>query len=152
MVFDMQDSFSSVSEIAHGEIFGAELDSAIPTTKLQWVPGYNLLMAAGSHGAWVLEEIGWLLQEKINNLLRCGRVHPRCIVYRVSDMELVRVLPSAEDEEGKLRILQYDGSYGTNCAGPTFLEENMFEHFLNCKCLHKWFSRNLYRNVTHHHI
>ncbi|KAF9616677.1 hypothetical protein IFM89_031541 [Coptis chinensis] len=67
-------------------------------------------------------------------------------VYRVSDMELVRVLPSAEDEvnvacfhplvggglvygtkEGKLRILQYDGSYGTNCAGPTFLEENMLE-------------------------
>ncbi|KAF9614139.1 hypothetical protein IFM89_015458 [Coptis chinensis] len=50
MVFDMQDSFSPVSEIAHGEIFGAELDSAIPATKLQWVPGYNLLMAAGSHG------------------------------------------------------------------------------------------------------
>ncbi|XP_058094921.1 uncharacterized protein LOC131240614 isoform X2 [Magnolia sinica] len=68
-------------------------------------------------------------------------------VYRVSDMELVRVLPSAEDEvnvacfhplvggglvygtkEGKLRILQYDGSHGTNCTGPNFfLEENMLE-------------------------
>ncbi|KAF5179548.1 Activating molecule in becn1-regulated autophagy protein [Thalictrum thalictroides] len=68
-------------------------------------------------------------------------------VYRVSDMELVRVLPSAEDEvnvacfhplvggglvygtkEGKLRILQYDGSHGTNCAGANLnLEENMLE-------------------------
>ncbi|KAH7690993.1 activating molecule in BECN1-regulated autophagy protein 1 [Dioscorea alata] len=68
-------------------------------------------------------------------------------VYRVSDMELVRVLPSAEDEvnvacfhplvggglvygtkEGKLRILQYDGSNGANCNGSNFfLEENMLE-------------------------
>ncbi|KAI3847270.1 hypothetical protein MKX03_023945 [Papaver bracteatum] len=68
-------------------------------------------------------------------------------VYRVSDMELVRVLPSAEDEvnvacfhplvggglvygtkEGKLRILQYDGSPGTNSTRPNFLlEENMLE-------------------------
>jgi activator-of-BECN1-regulated-autophagy protein 1 len=67
-------------------------------------------------------------------------------VYRVSDMELVRVLPSAEDEvnvacfhpspggglvygtkEGKLRILQHNGadaaSMGLNC----FIEENMLE-------------------------
>ncbi|KAJ0967432.1 hypothetical protein J5N97_024349 [Dioscorea zingiberensis] len=71
-------------------------------------------------------------------------------VYRVSDMELVRVLPSAEDEvnvacfhplvggglvygtkEGKLRILQYDGSNGTNCNGSNFfLEENMLEESL----------------------
>ncbi|XP_026660399.1 uncharacterized protein LOC103706953 [Phoenix dactylifera] len=68
-------------------------------------------------------------------------------VYRVSDMELVKVLPSAEDEvnvacfhpsvggglvygtkEGKLRILQYDGPHDTSCTGPNFfLEENMLE-------------------------
>ncbi|KAJ6825073.1 uncharacterized protein M6B38_378410 [Iris pallida] len=68
-------------------------------------------------------------------------------VYRVSDMELVRVLPSAEDEvnvacfhplvgsglvygtkEGKLRILQFDGTQDTNCTGPNYcLEENMIE-------------------------
>lgn len=68
-------------------------------------------------------------------------------VYRVSDMELVRVLPSAEDEvnvacfhplvggglvygtkEGKLRILQFDGSQDANCTGPNFcLEENVLE-------------------------
>ncbi|RWR97276.1 WD40 repeat [Cinnamomum micranthum f. kanehirae] len=68
-------------------------------------------------------------------------------IYRVSDMELVRVLPSAEDEvnvacfhplvggglvygtkEGKLRILQNEGSHGSNCTSSNFLlDENMLE-------------------------
>ncbi|XAR61031.1 hypothetical protein NMG60_11034608 [Bertholletia excelsa] len=68
-------------------------------------------------------------------------------VYRVSDLELVSVLPSAEDEvnvacfhplaggglvygtkEGKLRVLQYDGSHDKNCTGPNFSsKENMAE-------------------------
>ncbi|KAL5699521.1 hypothetical protein ACHQM5_030408 [Ranunculus cassubicifolius] len=68
-------------------------------------------------------------------------------VYRVSDMELVRVLPSAEDEvnvacfhplvggglvygtkEGKLRILQYNGSSTTNSTSPHFpVEDNMLQ-------------------------
>ncbi|KAK8684620.1 hypothetical protein V6N13_040637 [Hibiscus sabdariffa] len=67
-------------------------------------------------------------------------------VYRVSDMELVRVLPSAEDEvnvacfhpsvggglvygtkEGKLRILQYDSSNGMAHNTSGFLDENMLE-------------------------
>ncbi|KAK8955326.1 BTB/POZ domain-containing protein [Platanthera guangdongensis] len=38
-----------VSEFARHEIYGAELDSAIPATKLKWVPSFNLLMTAGSH-------------------------------------------------------------------------------------------------------
>ncbi|KAJ7977148.1 Transducin/WD-40 repeat family protein [Quillaja saponaria] len=64
-------------------------------------------------------------------------------VYRVSDMELVRVLPSLEDEvnvacfhpfaggglvygtkEGKLRVLQYDGSHVLNSNGPIFFPED----------------------------
>ena len=63
-------------------------------------------------------------------------------VYRVSDMELVRVLPSAEDEvnvacfhpfaggglvygtkEGKLRILQYDGAHAANGTGPSYFPD-----------------------------
>ncbi|CAN1767018.1 Activating molecule in BECN1-regulated autophagy protein 1 [Linum perenne] len=68
-------------------------------------------------------------------------------VYRVSDMELVRVLPSAEDEvnvacfhpfaggglvygtkEGRLRVLQYDSAHGSNCSGPNyFADENLAE-------------------------
>ncbi|XAR70279.1 hypothetical protein NMG60_11027081 [Bertholletia excelsa] len=49
MVYDLQGSFGIVTEIGHNEIFGANLDSAIPATKLSWVSGYNLLMASGSH-------------------------------------------------------------------------------------------------------
>ncbi|KAE8717693.1 Transducin family protein / WD-40 repeat family protein isoform 2 [Hibiscus syriacus] len=67
-------------------------------------------------------------------------------VYRVSDMELVRVLPSVEDEvnvacfhpsvggglvygtkEGKLRILQYDSPNGLRHNTSGFLDENMLE-------------------------
>ncbi|KAK8944354.1 hypothetical protein KSP39_PZI008234 [Platanthera zijinensis] len=68
-------------------------------------------------------------------------------IYRVSDMELVRVLPSAEDEvnvacfhplpggglvygtkEGKLRILHYDGPQEINGMGSKLLiDENMLE-------------------------
>lgn len=49
MVYDLE-TFRPVVEIAHCEIFGAELYSAIPATKLKWVSSYNLLMASGSHG------------------------------------------------------------------------------------------------------
>lgn len=49
MVFDLQ-TLSPVTEIAHYEIYGADLDSAIPATKLNWVSSYNLVMASGSHG------------------------------------------------------------------------------------------------------
>jgi len=67
-------------------------------------------------------------------------------IYRVSDMELVRVLPSAEDEvnvacfhpsvgsglvygtkEGKLRVLQFENSESVNCLISGFLDENMLE-------------------------
>ncbi|KAJ6850577.1 BTB/POZ domain-containing protein-like [Iris pallida] len=36
-------------ELGRREIFGAELDSAIPATKLKWIGGSNLLLASGSH-------------------------------------------------------------------------------------------------------
>ncbi|CAH9142605.1 unnamed protein product [Cuscuta epithymum] len=48
MVYDLN-TFTPVAEIGHCEIFGADLDSAIPPTKLRWIPTHNLLMAAGSH-------------------------------------------------------------------------------------------------------
>ncbi|XP_061368594.1 uncharacterized protein LOC133311554 isoform X2 [Gastrolobium bilobum] len=66
-------------------------------------------------------------------------------VYRVSDMELVRVLPSAEDEvnvacfhpfaggglaygtkEGKLRVFQFDRAHSVNGTGSNYFpEENI---------------------------
>ncbi|KAK6130503.1 hypothetical protein DH2020_035761 [Rehmannia glutinosa] len=68
------------------------------------------------------------------------------MIYRVSDMELVRVLPSAEDEinvasfhpsvgggfvygtkEGKLRILQCDASHGFKNEGSSGSDDNMSE-------------------------
>lgn len=49
MVYDINDGFRPVTTIGHYEIFGAELDSAIPATKLQWISSHNLLMASGSH-------------------------------------------------------------------------------------------------------
>lgn len=49
MLYDLNDSLRPVTKIGHYEIFGADLDSAIPATKLQWVSSHNLLMALGSH-------------------------------------------------------------------------------------------------------
>ncbi|KAJ0630691.1 putative transcription factor WD40-like family [Helianthus annuus] len=49
LVYDLNDSFKVISEIGHNEIFGADLDSAIPSTKLNWIPSLSLLMASGSH-------------------------------------------------------------------------------------------------------
>ncbi|PWA72624.1 BTB/POZ fold [Artemisia annua] len=49
LVYDLNDGFRAVSEIGHNEIYGADFDSAIPSTKLDWIPSLNLLMASGSH-------------------------------------------------------------------------------------------------------
>ncbi|KAF8365053.1 hypothetical protein HHK36_032935 [Tetracentron sinense] len=78
MVFDLQGSFLPVTEIGHNEIYGANLDSAIPATKLKWISNYNLLMASGSHGGpsgflgniklWDIRSgnVAWELKEKID--------------------------------------------------------------------------------------
>ncbi|KAF8379538.1 hypothetical protein HHK36_028977 [Tetracentron sinense] len=76
MVFDLQGSFLPIAEIGHNEIYGTDLDSAIPATKLKWVSNYNLLMASGSHGGpsgfmgnirlWDIRSgtVAWELKEK----------------------------------------------------------------------------------------
>ncbi|KAL3828318.1 hypothetical protein ACJIZ3_017120 [Penstemon smallii] len=77
-------------------------------------------------------------------------------IYRVSDMELVRVLPSAEDEvnvacfhpsvggglvygtkEGKLRILQCNISHSFNNEGSCVPDDNMFEKSASAR---RWMS------------
>lgn len=77
LVYDLQ-SLSPVTEIGHNEIFGADLDSAIPATKLKWIPSYNLLMASGSHGGpsgvsgnirfWDIRtgSIAWEVKDKVD--------------------------------------------------------------------------------------
>ncbi|PON62902.1 Voltage dependent potassium channel [Parasponia andersonii] len=77
MVYDLQ-SLSPVTEISHCEIYGAELNSAIPSTKLSWVHGRSLLMASGSHSGpsgvsgtikfWDIRSgnVVWELKEKVD--------------------------------------------------------------------------------------
>ncbi|KAL3499327.1 hypothetical protein ACH5RR_038420 [Cinchona calisaya] len=78
MVYDINDGFRPVKTINHCEIFGAELDSAIPATKLQWISSHNLLMASGSHSGpsgvlgnikfWDLRSgnVVWEVKEKVD--------------------------------------------------------------------------------------
>ncbi|PWA96333.1 hypothetical protein CTI12_AA040990 [Artemisia annua] len=42
-------SMRAVSEIGHNEIYGADLDSAMPSMKLDWIPSVNRLMASQDH-------------------------------------------------------------------------------------------------------
>ncbi|KAF3448583.1 hypothetical protein FNV43_RR09296 [Rhamnella rubrinervis] len=76
-VYDIH-TLESVAEIGHYEIYGAELDSAIPATKLNWVSASNLLMASGSHSGpsgvsgnikfWDIRSgnVVWELKEKVD--------------------------------------------------------------------------------------
>ncbi|KAL2516750.1 BTB/POZ domain-containing protein [Abeliophyllum distichum] len=78
VLYDLNDSLQPVTKIGHYEIFGADLDSAIPATKLQWVSGQNLLMASGSHSGpsgvlgnirfWDIRSgnVVWELKERID--------------------------------------------------------------------------------------
>ncbi|CAN1189739.1 BTB/POZ domain-containing protein At5g41330 [Linum perenne] len=77
MVYDME-TFKPVTEIGHYEIYGANLDSAIPATKLKWVESYNMVMASGSHSGpsgrlgnvklWDIRSgnLVWELKEKVD--------------------------------------------------------------------------------------
>ncbi|KAG8382215.1 hypothetical protein BUALT_Bualt05G0053500 [Buddleja alternifolia] len=78
MVYDLNDSLRPVTKIGHYEIFGADLDSAIPSTKLQWISSHNLLMASGSHSGpfgvsgniklWDIrsDNVVWEIKEKVD--------------------------------------------------------------------------------------
>ncbi|CAM0884633.1 unnamed protein product [Alopecurus aequalis] len=48
VAFDLN-SLSPLVEIGRKEVFGADVEAAIPPTKLGWLAGHNLLLAAGSH-------------------------------------------------------------------------------------------------------
>lgn len=78
MVYDLNDDLRPVTTIGHYEIFGADLDSAIPSTKLQWISSHNLLMASGSHSGpsgvsgnikfWDIRSgnVAWEIKEKVD--------------------------------------------------------------------------------------
>ncbi|OEL24186.1 BTB/POZ domain-containing protein [Dichanthelium oligosanthes] len=50
VAFDLN-SLSPVAEIGRKEVFGADIEAAIPATKLGWLGEHNLLLAAGSHSS-----------------------------------------------------------------------------------------------------
>ncbi|XP_047973583.1 BTB/POZ domain-containing protein At5g41330 [Salvia hispanica] len=78
MVYSRGDDLRPVATIGHYEIFGADLDSAIPATKLQWISSHNLLMASGSHSGpsgvsgnirlWDIRSgnVAWEVKEKLD--------------------------------------------------------------------------------------
>ncbi|RVW16451.1 BTB/POZ domain-containing protein [Vitis vinifera] len=77
VVFDIE-NLKPISEIGTNEIYGADLDSGIPATKLSWISDYNLLMASGSHSGpsgvcgniklWDVRSgnLVWELKEKVD--------------------------------------------------------------------------------------
>uniref|UniRef100_A0A453MJN5 Protein RAE1 n=1 Tax=Aegilops tauschii subsp. strangulata TaxID=200361 RepID=A0A453MJN5_AEGTS len=132
----------SLEEATFGEILTSRaIRAAHCLTSIQFSPtSEHILLAYGRRHSSLLRSI--VMDAETTGI----PVYTILEVYRVSDMELVRVLPSAEDEvnvacfhpspggglvygtkEGKLRILQHNGadaaSMGLNC----FIEENMLE-------------------------
>ncbi|KAM0928170.1 hypothetical protein ACQ4PT_002312 [Festuca glaucescens] len=132
----------SLEEATFGEILTSRaIRAAHCLTSIQFSPtSEHILLAYGRRHSSLLRSI--VMDGETTGV----PVYTILEVYRVSDMELVRVLPSAEDEvnvacfhpspggglvygtkEGKLRILQHNGadaaSMGLNC----FIEENMLE-------------------------
>ncbi|XP_026447477.1 uncharacterized protein LOC113348003 [Papaver somniferum] len=132
----------SLEEATFGQVLAScAIRAAHCLTSIQFSPtSDHMLLAYGRrHGS--------LLRSLVIDAETTMPIYTILEVYRVSDMKLVRLLPSAEDEvnvacfhplvggglvygtkEGKLRILQCDSSSGTDCTGPNFLlEENMLE-------------------------
>lgn len=139
----------SLEEATFGLVLASRaIRAAHCLTSIQFSPtSEHLLLAYGRRHNSLLKSIVFYRETTVP-------VYTILEVYRVSDMELVRVLPSAVDEvnvacfhpsagcglvygtkEGKLRILQYDSSISSSCTSPCFPDENLVEvpsHALEC--------------------
>lgn len=76
MVYDLS-SLLPVSEIDHCEIYGANIDSAIPSTKLRWIQSCNLLMVSGSHTS----------PSGVNGHIRFWDVRSRNMVWEIKETQ-----------------------------------------------------------------
>lgn len=95
MVYDINDGFRVASEIARNEIFGSDLDSAIPSTQLKWISSLNLLMASGSHSGplgvsgniklWDIRsgDIVWEIKEKTDCFSDIAVSEPLSAVFKI---------------------------------------------------------------------
>ncbi|GAB2295355.1 hypothetical protein Dimus_029526 [Dionaea muscipula] len=131
----------SLEEATFGMVLASRpVRAAHCLTSIQFSPtSEHLLLAYGRrHGS--------LLQSVVTDGETSIHGYTILEVYRVSDMELVRILPSAEDEvnvacfhpsvgqglvygtkEGKLRILQCDNTIGFNSPASGVADESMLE-------------------------
>ncbi|PWA54302.1 transducin family protein / WD-40 repeat family protein [Artemisia annua] len=132
----------SLEEETFGSVLAARpIRAAHCLTSIQFSPSSeHILLAYGRRHSSLLKSIDINGDNSLS-------IYTVLEVYRVSDMELVRVLPSAEDEvnvacfhpfsgggivygtkEGKLRILQFNGTDGENFTRPDqFLDAQMVD-------------------------
>ncbi|KAL6578796.1 hypothetical protein OROMI_009012 [Orobanche minor] len=122
MVYDRNDDLRPVTEIGHYEIFGADLDSAIPATKLQWIPSHNLLMASGSHSGpsgvsgnikfWDIRSgnVVWDIKEKVDCFSDVTVSNALCSMFKVG-------INTGEVFFSDLRNMDVDNSWVCLCDG-----------------------------------
>ncbi|KAD3641311.1 hypothetical protein R6Q59_003920 [Mikania micrantha] len=136
LVYDLNDSFKVVSEIGHNEIFGADLDSAIPSTKLNWIPSLNLLMASGSHSGpsgvtgnikfWDIRSGNFVseIKEKIDCFSDITVSDTLSAVFKIGSN-------SGEVSYIDFRNISSDGSW--NCLGDSRKVMNVKKEGVGCK-------------------
>ncbi|KAJ0859685.1 putative chromatin remodeling & transcription regulator BTB-POZ family [Helianthus annuus] len=105
MVYDVN-SFKVVSEIARNEIFGADLDSAIPSTKLCWVSSLNLLMASGSHSSHSGKSTTMGRKSKRGLVARLKLMGIKFFVCKQEKLELWSEVLMGSSNDGKDRIFR----------------------------------------------
>ncbi|KAJ1411799.1 WD40-repeat-containing domain superfamily [Sesbania bispinosa] len=135
LVYDLN-SLSPVTEICHNEIYGADIDSAIPATKLQWVQGYNLLMASGSHSGpsgvsgnvrlWDVRSgnVVWEMTEKVDCFADVAASDALSVIFKVG-------VNSGEAFYVDMRNLSAENSWV--CLGDSRKMQNGKKEGFGCK-------------------
>lgn len=137
MVYDVQ-SLAPVTEIGHNEIFGADIDSAIPATKLQWVESCKLLMASGSHSGpsgvsgnmrlWDVRSgnVVWEVSEKVDCFADVAVCDGLSVIFKVG-------VNSGEASYVDLRKLSSGGESTWVCLGDKRKVLNGKKEGFGCK-------------------
>ncbi|GKB37352.1 BTB/POZ domain-containing protein-like protein [Tanacetum coccineum] len=136
LVYDLNDGFRAVSEIGHNEIYGTDIDSAVPSTKLDWIPSFNLLMASGSHSGpsgisgnikfWDIRsgDLVWEIKEKVDCFSDITASDSLSAVFKIG-------MNSGEVSYIDFRNLSSDGSW--NCLGDSRKLTNVRKEGFGCK-------------------
>ncbi|TKY60640.1 BTB/POZ domain-containing protein [Spatholobus suberectus] len=137
MVYDLH-TLTPAAEIGHNEIFGADIDSAIPATRLQWVEGFNLLMASGSHSGpsgvsgnirlWDVRSgnVVWEISEKVDCFADVAVCDGLSVIFKVG-------VNSGEASYVDLRNLSGGGESAWVCLGDRRKVVNGKREGIGCK-------------------